>query len=286
MEVIILTGMSGAGKSRAANVLEDIGYYCIDNLPPELIPTFVELAARSQEISKVAVVTDIRGGNLFSGFFDCVDQLNAKGISHTILFLDCSDEALARRHKETRRRHPLATAEYQELEHLIADERKLLSPIREIADHVVDTTYLKTTQLRERIVALLGSRSKKDFSVTVMSFGFKYGLPSESDLVLDVRCLDNPFYVDELKPLTGLDKAVIDYIEGSPDSLELLRRYNDFLVFALPLYRAEGKNELIVSVGCTGGQHRSVYFAERIRSFAAAAGYDAIAVHRDISKSK
>ena len=286
MEVIILTGMSGAGKSRAANVLEDIGYYCIDNLPPELIPTFVELAARSQEISKVAVVTDIRGGNLFSGFFDCVDQLNAKGISHTILFLDCSDEALARRYKETRRRHPLATAKYQELEHLIADERKLLSPIREIADHVVDTTYLKTTQLRERIVALLGSRSKKDFSVTVMSFGFKYGLPSESDLVLDVRCLDNPFYVDELKPLTGLDKAVIDYIEGSPDSLELLRRYNDFLVFALPLYRAEGKNELIVSVGCTGGQHRSVYFAERIRSFAAAAGYDAIAVHRDISKSK
>lgn len=286
MEVVIVTGMSGSGKSSAADALEDLGFYCIDNMPPKLIPQFTELAKRSNDIDKIAVVTDARGGNLFKGIFKCVDKLAAENIKCRILFLDCKNEVLARRFKENRRKHPLATdEEHQDIDMLINDERKLLAPVHEISDYVIDTTNFNKAQLRSRMVRLFSNDGHVGFTVTVISFGFKYGLPTESDLVLDVRCLDNPFYIDTLKNLTGLDKPVQDFIASSQDAMPMLEKYCDFLSLAIPLYQNEGKNELIISVGCTGGKHRSVFFAEKIKDFAKEKGFDSSVMHRDINKA-
>lgn len=284
MDVVIVTGLSGVGKSSAANALEDLGYYCIDNMPPKLIPQFTELASHSQDISKIAVVTDARGGNMFKGIFKCMDKLDAEKTDYKIVFLDCNNEVLLHRFKANRRKHPLAVGEYQDMSVLIDDERKLLAPIREMADYIVDTSNLTSAQLRERIVKLFSDDGRSAFSVTVMSFGFKYGIPPESDLVLDVRCLDNPFYIEALKNLTGLDSPVQKFIESSDDAKAMFEKYTDFLSLSIPLYQNEGKNELIISVGCTGGKHRSVFFAEKITAFAKSKGYNASVLHRDIAK--
>lgn len=284
MEVIIVTGLSGAGKSSAANALEDLGFYCIDNMPPKLIPQFTELASHSQDIDKIAVVTDARGGNLFKGIFKCMDKLDAEHIDYKILFLDCNNDILSHRFKANRRKHPLALGEYQDIDILIEDERKLLAPIREMADYIIDTSNFTSAQLRERIVKIFSNDDHAAFSITVISFGFKYGIPTESDLVLDVRCLDNPYYIESLKNLTGLDEPVQKFIESSDYALDMLAKYTDFLSLSIPLYKDEGKNELIISVGCTGGKHRSVFFAEKLLAFAKDKGYSASVLHRDITK--
>lgn len=284
MEVVIVTGLSGAGKSSAANVFEDLGYYCMDNIPPKLIPQFAELALSSKEITKIAVVTDVRSGDMFKDIFKCMDMLSADGINYKVLFLDSSEDVLAKRFKANRRRHPLADSEYCEINHLIQTERKLLDPIRLSADYIIDTSNLPSNKLRERIVNLFSSNSSSSLSVTVMSFGFKYGLPAEADLVLDVRCLDNPFYVESLKNKTGLDKEVRDFVLSADNTHGMLERYISFLDFSIPLYQSEGKNELIIAIGCTGGKHRSVVFTEKITAFITSKGYEAAAIHRDIHK--
>lgn len=212
MEFIIVTGLSGAGKSRAVNVLEDIGFYCVDNMPPKLLPKFAELCLQSQDkLSRVALVIDVRGGRQFEGLLDSLDELKRQGGEYKILFLECSDQVLARRYKETRRQHPLAASCGGSVIKAIELERTLLKAARARTDYLIDTSYLSPAQLRERLVGLFLGSEKSGMQVQCMSFGFKYGYPAEADLVLDVRCLPNPFYVDELKHKTGLDQDVRDY---------------------------------------------------------------------------
>lgn len=209
MEFVIVTGLSGAGKSRAVDALEDIGFYCVDNMPPKLLPKFAELCMQSQnKLSKVAIVMDVRGGELFNDLFDGLDDLKRQCGDYKILFLECDDQVLARRYKETRRQHPLAAANDNSVLKAIAAERLLLKPVRARTDYLVDTSHLSTSQLKERITSLFMEDSSQAMTIQCMSFGFKYGYPAEADLVMDVRCLPNPFYVDELKRQTGLDQPV------------------------------------------------------------------------------
>ena len=286
MEFVIVTGLSGAGKSRAVDALEDIGFYCVDNMPPKLLPKFAELCLQSKEtLSRVAIVIDARGGKLFEYLSGSLDELTRLGVSYNLLFLECDDQVLARRYKETRRKHPLME-KGMSMTAAIEKEREMLSGLRDRADFVVDTTGLSAAGLRERLLTLFsGTESGEVFEVIVQSFGFKYGLPQEADLVLDVRCLPNPFYVPELKHKTGLDQEVVDYVMASTDSQELLRRYEHMLEFALPLYVKEGKSQLMIAVGCTGGKHRSITFARKIAAFCEKLGYAPSVQHRDVKRS-
>lgn len=285
MDFLIVTGMSGAGKSRAIDALEDIGFYCVDNMPPKLITKMAELChAAGSAFRRIAVVTDLRGGDLFYGLFEVLDTMQDTGLSYKLLFLDASDQELMRRYKETRRRHPLAELTAGGLSEAIRNERVLLSPARSRADYVIDTTHLSANGLRQRLTGIFLDSIKNGMLVTVMSFGFKYGLPAEADLVFDVRCLPNPFYVDELKPRTGLEQDVQDYVMDAPESHELLTRLRELLAFLIPLYQKEGKTQLTVAVGCTGGKHRSVTFTERIYRSLSEQEQNIRVVHRDIGK--
>ncbi|SDN36817.1 RNase adapter RapZ [Acetanaerobacterium elongatum] len=287
MQLVIITGLSGAGKTRAINVLEDIGFFCADNMPPMLIPKFAELCSQSDgKISKIAVVTDIRGGNMFSGLVDSLDEMKKNGYRYKILFLDCRDDVLIRRYKETRRKHPLVDSENASVENAIAVERVMLKKIKSMADYVIDTSILSTAQLKERISALFLEDNSSGMLVNCMSFGFKYGLPSEADLVFDVRCLPNPFYYDELKPKSGLDKEVHDFVLSFEESRTFLSKIKDLIDFTLPLYTNEGKSQLVVAIGCTGGKHRSVTFAQELSKYLNEKGIIAIANHRDITKDR
>ncbi len=285
MELLIVTGMSGAGKSQAANALEDMGFYCVDNIPPAIIPSFVDLSARSgNELSKIAIVTDARGGNMFSEISDVLLSLKEMAVSYKILFLDASNEVLIRRYKENRRKHPLTGNNDISLADAVKKERELLEKIRFSADYVIDTSFISISQLKLRLTAIfLGSMSNV-LKIQCKSFGFKYGLDTEADLVFDVRCLPNPFYVEELKQKTGLDKEVRDYVLDSPDSKEFFKKLIDFIDCSVPLYAKEGKSQLTVAIGCTGGKHRSVTFAEVIGEHLREKNYDCITVHRDIGK--
>lgn len=287
MQLVIITGLSGAGKTRAINVLEDIGFFCADNMPPMLIPKFAELCSQSDgKISKIAVVTDIRGGNMFSGLVDSLDEMKKNGYQYKILFLDCRDDVLIRRYKETRRKHPLVDSENASVENAIAVERVMLKKIKSMADYIIDTSILSTAQLKERISALFLEDNSSGMLVNCMSFGFKYGLPGEADLVFDVRCLPNPFYYDELKPKSGLDKEVHDYVLSFEESRTFLSKIKDLIDFTLPLYTNEGKSQLVVAIGCTGGKHRSVTFAQELSKYLNEKGIIAIANHRDITKDR
>ena len=261
MELMIVTGMSGAGKSQAVKALEDIGYYCVDNMPPTLMPPFLQLCHQSSQVlDKVALVTDVRSGLLFEELQRVLPQLEADVDLCRILFLDCSNEALRRRFKETRRQHPLAE-EGQPIEQALARERQMLSPLYEMADYRVDTTHLNAAQLKSRLNDLFVTGPTTAMTVQMMSFGFKYGYPAEADILLDMRCLPNPFYVEELRRLTGMDKAVQDYVMGNPDAVEYFERIKALLAHAIPLYRKEGRSQLVIAIGCTGGKHRSITFA-------------------------
>ena len=274
MNFLIVTGLSGAGKSMAVNALEDIGFFCIDNIPIALLPRIVDFALQGEnQLSRVAVVEQ------------ALADLDAKKTDYEILFLDASNDTIQRRYKETRRQHPIAVTDHVPIQEAIERERRLLRPLRSRAKYVIDTSLLSAAQNKERICGLFLDKGKSPMALTVVSFGFKYGLPQEADLVLDVRCLPNPFYVPELKNLTGMDQAVVDYVMAAPESRELLRRYENMLEYALPLYVKEGKSQLMIAVGCTGGKHRSITFARKIGEFCQKLGYDPSVQHRDAKRT-
>ncbi len=264
MDFLIVTGLSGAGKSQAVHALEDIGYFCIDNIPAELLDEFIALCQASARHDKYAVVIDIRSLFYFQDSAITKKKFTDKGYHVATLYLDAADEVLIRRFKETRRKHPLMDDSVNVLQEAIALERKAMSPLRESADYLIDTSMLSASQLRERVVSLFFSKSSNAMAVTVMSFGFKYGIPADADIVLDVRCLPNPHYIQELRPLTGCDAAVSDYVFSFEEARGLLAHYDAMLDYALPLYIREGKSSLVIAFGCTGGRHRSVSFAERL----------------------
>ncbi len=278
MNFVIVTGMSGAGKSTALRFLEDMGFYCIDNLPPSLAVTFAELCVGSG-IEKVALGIDIRGGRLFQDCLPMVNRLEERGFTPKLLFFDASDEILLKRYKETRRSHPLG----DRLIDGISSEREILAPVKQRAHYIVDTSRLLTRQLKETLVDILaGDGHFRSLIISVSSFGFKYGIPTDSDLVYDVRFIPNPFYVPELKALTGNDKAVRDFVMDFPVAKGFLERLQDMTDFLIPHYINEGKNQLVISIGCTGGKHRSVTLANELFSHLLKAGHSVVINHRDI----
>lgn len=286
MEIVIVTGLSGSGKSRAMVALEDIGYFCIDNMPPELIPKIVELCndGKNEKLSKVAVATDVRGGEMFFSLNESLESLKNLGVTYKVLFLDCLDSVLIRRYKETRRKHPLDNGTVSGTEQAVKNERELLKKVRESADYLVDTSYMSTAQLKERITSLFLGDSRKSIIVHSMSFGFKYGIPNEADLVFDVRCLPNPFYIDELKHKTGLDNDVYEYVMKWEQAQIFKDKLFDLIDTLLPMYIDEGKSQLVIAIGCTGGKHRSVVFSELINKHIFESGINTSINHRDINK--
>ena len=287
MEFIIITGLSGAGKSNALHALEDIGYYCVDNIPPLLLSTLYTLCETSNDsrMQKVAVVVDIRGGEVFDNLFDQLKTFDEEGKRYKILFLDAKSDILLIRYKETRRKHPLADSASVSTEDAVKLERELLKPVKAHADFVIDTSYMAIKQLKERVTTLFAENAGDSLIVTCMSFGFKYGIPLEADLLFDVRCLPNPFYVKELKHLTGLDEAVREYVLKFDETQGYIERLLSLLDYSVPLYRAEGKSELVIAVGCTGGKHRSVTLARLLNSHFIENGQKSTIHHRDIWKA-
>ncbi len=284
MQFIIVTGMSGSGKSSAVNVLEDIGYYCIDNMPPELISKFADICAQSEgKIDKVAFVVDVRGGDLFLKLQDTVSLLKSEHINLKILFLDSSDDVIVRRYKETRRKHPLDEVSYGNIRKAIETEREVLVPIKAASDYYIDTSNTSTSQFRERMYSIF-LENNDYMHIDIRSFGFKFGPLAEGDLIFDVRCLPNPFYIPELKEKTGLDSEVSSYVMKFDEAKELCRKLTDLLDFLIPLYEKEGKSQLVVAFGCTGGKHRSVTFAEAIAKHLKEKNYKVRIAHRDIEK--
>lgn len=284
MQFIIVTGMSGSGKSSAVNVLEDIGYYCIDNMPPELIGKFADICAQSDgKIDKVAFVVDVRGGDLFLKLQDTVKALKSEHINLKILFLDSSDDVIVRRYKETRRKHPLDEVSYGNIRKAIETEREILIPIKAAADFYIDTSNTSISQFRERMYSIF-LENNDYMHIDIRSFGFKYGPLPEGDLIFDVRCLPNPFYIPELKEKTGLDKEVSGYVMKFDEAKTLCKKLTDLLDFLIPLYEKEGKSQLVVAFGCTGGKHRSVTFAEAVAKHLKEKNYKIRIAHRDIDK--
>ncbi len=285
MELLVVTGLSGAGKSLAVNALEDIGYFCIDNIPAGLVPRLLDFALQGETmLDKVAVVLDIRGCRTTEDVRKALTSMDQREVPYQVLFLDASDEVLTRRYKETRRIHPLTIQENCSIGEAIQKERQILHPLYERADFVVDTSLLSAAQNKERICSLFLQQNQKAMVLSILSFGFKYGLPKEADIVLDVRCLPNPFYIPELKEKTGLDQEVVDYVMQFEQSQQLLQRILSLLEFSLPLYVKEGKSQLTVAVGCTGGKHRSITFARKIAEHCQKLGYAPIVHHRDAKR--
>lgn len=286
MELLIITGMSGAGKSQAANILEDMGFYCVDNVPPAIIPSFVELSMHgTQEMVRLAIVTDIRGGNMFDDMPRVLEKLKKDNVDYKILFLDAANDVIIRRYKENRRKHPLCERSDISLSEAVNVERGRLSEIRSAADYVLDTGLLSLAELKKRITALFLNEGKKGMSIICRSFGFKYGIDADADLVFDVRCLRNPFYVKELKEKTGKDKEVADYVMDSKESAAFAEKLFAFLDSSFDLYVNEGKSQLVISFGCTGGKHRSVAFAEMLYKHITKLGFKGTVIHRDIGKA-
>lgn len=287
MKFLIVTGLSGSGKSGVINVLEDIGYYCIDNIPPQLIPKFAEICKQSSgKITKVAIVTDIRGGELFLELDKGLNYFKENNLEYSILFLDASDDVLIRRYKETRRKHPLDEQSHGSLHRAITTEREMLMSVREKADYYLDTSDCSMAQLKENVYALFLDDPQDSMIVKVMSFGFKYGSSREADIVFDVRCLPNPFYIEELKYHTGTESCVSDYVMQFEQSQKLLEKLEDLIDFLIPLYRHEGKTQLVIAFGCTGGKHRSVTFAEKMYKYLCDKDIKCRICHRDINKGK
>ena len=282
MEFIIITGMSGAGKSRTVDALEDIGFYCVDNLPVNLIPIFYELFKQSKSYnSKVAVVTDIRSGDTLDSLPKTLDEMKSKKQDYKVLFLDAKDYILMRRYKETRRRHPLSN-NYNSIKQSLSHERDMLRHIKQVSNYIIDTSLLSTAQLKNRISNLFLGDSSKSLLINCISFGFKYGVPPESDLVFDVRFLPNPFYIDELKDLTGLDKPVRNYVLQFQNTKDFLSKLLNMIDFLIPLYKNEGKSELVIAIGCTGGKHRSVAITQQLYNHLMQNNQSVRIMHRDI----
>ena len=286
MKLLIVTGMSGAGKSTVLKFLEDYNFFCIDNLPPALMMKFAELCyEKGWEIEKVAVGIDIRGGKLFDDFFNALEELNANGYDNKILFLDASDNVLVKRYKETRRLHPLSKGDT--ILAGITKERELLEDIKGKSDYIIDTSNILTRELKAQIKKIfIDNMDFENLMITVNSFGYKYGIPMDSDLVFDVRFLPNPFYITELKEFTGNDDPVYNYVMGFEESNQFLEKIVSLLEFLIPYYIREGKNQLVISIGCTGGKHRSVTLAKALGNELIRTGHSVIINHNDIEKDK
>lgn len=288
MEFVIISGLSGAGKSKAASFMEDMDFFCVDNLPAPLIPKFAELGmAGAGEYDRVVLVTDVRSGTNFDSLFQALEDLKSMKCAYRILFMEASDEVIIQRYKETRRSHPLAEG-CDSLEQAIGLERKMLAPLRERAEYIIDTSNLSTAKLKgemRRLFARSGGAAEGRMDVRVTSFGFKHGVPMEADLVFDVRFLPNPYYVAELRPFTGLDAEVRDYVFSSPQTGEFLNRMGDFVGWLLPRYEEEGKTALVIAIGCTGGHHRSVAIAHALANTIRKAGFPVSESHRDLGRT-
>lgn len=286
MEFLVLTGMSGAGKTQASNTLEDMGYYCIDNMPAALIATFAELYTQTPgKAQNVAFILDVRGENEFNTLFEQLDMLKKRGYACRTVFIDCNDRVLLNRFKETRRLHPLVALKNVTVSEAIMLEREMLSPVKARADYVIDTSTLTPLQLRDRIKAILfASEGGSGMIITCLSFGFKYGIATEADLVFDVRCFPNPYYKEELRDLTGLDDPVRDFVFSFDETNSFMDKLFDMVDYLIPLYIEEGKPQLIIAFGCTGGKHRSVAIAEALASHLRANNLNTVTIHRDIVK--
>lgn len=282
MRIVIVTGMSGAGKSTVLKIFEDIGYYCVDNMPIALVEKFVELAvAGNSDVKNIALGVDIRSGQAFGGFADVLERMKAANVKYEILFLDCTDSVLVKRYKETRRSHPLAPR--GRVDKGIALEREAIAFLKNKSDYIIDTSSLLTRELRQEIEKIFVKDEKyNNLFVTILSFGFKYGIPADADLVFDVRFLPNPYYIEELKPLTGNDKPIQDYVLGCRQAGQFLDKLEDMINFLIPNYVLEGKNSLVIAIGCTGGKHRSVTLANEIFKRLSDKDYGIKIEHRDI----
>ena len=285
MEILIISGLSGGGKSKAASFLEDIGYYIVDNLPTEMMIKFADFCASSSgRYDRVALVYDVRAGEPFDLLIETLERMKVRGVNCRMLFLEASTATIISRYKETRRIHPLSSLGLN-MEQAIAREREIMQPVRDHADFIIDSSSFSTAKLRSELLCLFGDQKDKvGLGVNVLSFGFKHGIPIEADLVFDVRFMPNPYYVAELKHLTGLDDAVSDFVMSFQQTHDFIDRLQDMLKFLLPLYREEGKTVLVIAIGCTGGHHRSVAVAHQVAEFIAGEGYLVTENHRDISR--
>jgi UPF0042 nucleotide-binding protein len=285
MELVIITGMSGAGKTVAIQSFEDMGYYCIDNMPPNLLPTFLKLLHGANKVEKLALVIDLRSQLFFEQIYEAIEYVEGKtGIDYEILFLDATNEELISRYKESRRSHPLAQND-RTIEG-IKSERDFLEKIRLRSNHILDTTETTPRELRQKLMDEFQGKDPQPFRVELISFGFKNGLPIDADIVMDVRFLPNPYYDEELRDLRGTDKAVYDFVMKQPETEEFYKLFMNLIEYALPGYRREGKSSLTVSIGCTGGHHRSVALIERAAKQIEALGYPVNITHRDIDVVK
>ena len=285
MEILVISGLSGSGKSRVASYLEDIDYYIVDNLPAEMMVVFADFCAASKgRYDRVALVYDVRSGEPAQKLIDALESMKGAGINCRMLFLEADTQSIINRYKETRRSHPLAEAGAT-VAQALQKERILLQPVRDHADYVLDTSGFSTSKLHAEILNLFGDATLEDgMHVNVLSFGFKNGIPVEADLVMDVRFMPNPYYIEELKRKTGLDDAVRDYVFSFSQTNDFMKRLKDMLSFLLPLYSEEGKSVLVLAIGCTGGHHRSVAITHAMAEFIQQAGYPVTEIHRDITR--
>ncbi|MCM8710158.1 RNase adapter RapZ [Clostridium sp. SYSU_GA19001] len=285
MRFVIITGLSGAGKTQAIRCLEDLGYFCVDNLPATLIPKFAEACYQTDgKIDKIALVIDIRGGKFFDNLFESLNYLKEQNFNYEILFLDAKDETLIKRFKESRRKHPLAPE--GRILNGITMERNRLKELKDRANNIIDTTKLSTRELRDKLTSIYSEEGQveNELMITVLSFGFKYGIPVDSDLVFDVRFITNPFYIPELKPFSGNDKPVRDYVFSFEETRTFVDKLENMAEFLIPHYLKEGKRQLIISIGCTGGRHRSVAIANEVYERLKSRGHKVTIDHRDIDE--
>lgn len=284
MRIVIITGMSGGGKTQISRALEDLGFFCVDNLPPVLIPKFIEVCKEAKShVENVALVVDTRSRDFFGSFMDTLDLLKQSNTKYELIFADATDKAIVRRYKESRRVHPLAPKD------LITDgikrERERLAPVRSKATYIIDTSKLSKQDLKTKIAKLFFEGQTRDFTVNILSFGFKYGIPLDADMVLDVRFLPNPFYVEELKTKSGVMPEVVEYIESHEVVKKFTDKLDDMIDFLIPEYKKEGKTQFVIAAGCTGGLHRSVYTAKHLYDYLDKQGINVRIEHRDLMKN-
>ena len=285
MQFFIISGLSGAGKSKVAAILEDLDFYCVDNMPVVLLPIFAELClATKGRYDKVALVTDVRGRDSFDELFGALERMRTMGVDYKIIYIEASNSIILKRYKETRRRHPL-DPDGTDVADAINREKKLLAPIRDRADYIINTSNYSISMLQHKIQDLFADKNDlRGLNVSVQSFGFKYGLPADADLVMDVRFLPNPYYVPELPHQTGLDEPVREFIFQYEETQIFMKKLTDLVGFLLPHYAEEGKPAVVIAIGCTGGHHRSVAVAEALAQFVRGQGYETVCTHRDVNK--